>query len=87
MTNKTFISPAGNVLPGALASLRSLGFTVSLAPVGQWQADSESCVFVAEDPLTLLGLVKFYELRGQCWRPTDAEVDEYLAFDNGGSGT
>ncbi len=87
MTNKTFIAPAGNVLPGALASLRSLGFTVSLAPDGQWRADSESCVFVAEDPLTLLGLVKFYELRGKNWRPTDAEVDEYLAFDNGGSGT
>ena len=87
MTNKTFIAPAGNVLPGALAGLRSLGFTVSLTQDGQWQAASERCVFVAEDPLTLLGLVKFYELRGENWRPTDAEVDEYLAFDNGGSGT
>jgi hypothetical protein len=86
MNSKTFIAPAGNVLPGALASLRSLGFTVSFALDGQWQADSESCIFRAEDPLTLLGLVKFYELRGKSWRPTDAEVDEYLAFDSGGSG-
>lgn len=83
MTNKTRITPAGNVLPGALASLRQLGFTVSFTTDGQWQADSARCVLVAEDPLMLLGLAKFHELRGDDWRPTDTELAEYLAFDNG----
>lgn len=83
MPNKTRITPAGNVLPGALASLRQLGFTVSFAPDGQLQADSASCVLVAEDSLTLLGLAKFHELRGDDWRPTDTEVADYLAFDSG----
>lgn len=85
MSQKTKIAVAANILPGALASLRNLGFTVSLAPDGQWQADSETCLLVGDDPLTLLGLAKLYELRGDDWRPTDPEVDDYLAFDNGGS--
>lgn len=82
MPHKTVIAAAGNVEPGALACLRRLGFDVSVGPDGQWRAESARCVFIAEGPLTLLGLVKFHELRGDDWRPTDAEIDDMLALDN-----
>jgi len=38
---------------------------------------------VAEDALMLLGLVKFRDLRGDDWRPSDAEVDQFVALVEG----
>ncbi|HEY4082070.1 MAG TPA: hypothetical protein VGM81_15370 [Burkholderiaceae bacterium] len=82
MDRKTKIAAAGNVMPGALACLKSLGFDVSREE-DSWRAESALCVFVADDPLMLLGLVKFHDMRGDDWRPSDAEVDEFLALDGG----
>lgn len=69
-------------MPAALACLQALGLAVSVGD-GLWRAESERLVVVAEDPLLLLGLVKLHELRGARWRPSDAEVDAFLALDQG----
>jgi len=82
MTETTRIASAGNVFPGALECLQRLGFIVSLSRNRQWQATSAECVLIADDPLALLGLAKFYELRGNDWLPTDAEIEAYLALDD-----
>ncbi|HEY9026828.1 MAG TPA: hypothetical protein VIP05_21220 [Burkholderiaceae bacterium] len=79
MDRKIKIAAAGNVMPGALACLKSLGFAVSTDGNG-WRAESESRAFWADDPLLLLGLVKLHDLRGDEWRPSDAEVEDYLAL-------
>ena len=69
-------------MPAALACLQALGLAVSVGD-GLWRAESERLVVVAEDPFLLLGLVKLHELRGAHWRPSDAEVDAFLALDQG----
>ena len=82
MNDRVVIATAGNVLPAALASLRALGYVVTVAEDGQLcRAEKENVALVAEDPLLLLGLVKLYELKGREWRPSDAEVEAYLTFD------
>ena len=79
------IATAGNVLPGALACLRRLGYEVSISDSGALcQARSAHCTLVAEDLVALLGLAKLHEMRGDDWRPTDEEVDAFLAFDAAG---
>ena len=82
MSNRTVIASAGNVLPAALATLRSLGYVVTVTGNGRLcVAENGACKLVAEDPLLLLGLAKLHEVRGNAWASTDAEVDECLAFD------
>jgi hypothetical protein len=82
MTHKTLIASAGNVFPVALACLQALGYAVS-NDGGRWRAESERQVFLAEDPLLLLGLVKLLESRGADWQPSDSEVDAFIALDQG----
>lgn len=86
MTERTTIAAAGNTMAPALAVLREIGFTVTkqLSAEGLYEAVGKGCTLVAEDPLTLLGLAKLYEVRGAGWRPTDAEVSEFLEIDNDG---
>jgi hypothetical protein len=82
LTARTSIAAAGNVEPAALASLRSLGYAVTVANGGRlYKAESAECKFVAEDLLLLLGLVKLHEMRGSGWASTDAEVQDFLTFD------
>jgi hypothetical protein len=82
MSENTRIASAGNVLSSALASLRTLGFVVTVASDSQLlRAEGPSCTLIAEDPLALLGLAKLYELRGSEWRPTDEELEAFLAFE------
>jgi hypothetical protein len=80
---ETTIASAGNVLPAALACLRSLGYEVTLTNSGRLcKAIRANNVFIAEDALQLLGLVKLQAERGNDWRTSDAEVEDYLTFDN-----
>jgi hypothetical protein len=80
MVSKTTIASAGNVMPGALACLEKQGFAVSIDE-GLWRAESEFRTFLGEDPLILLGLVMFHDMRGDDWQPSDAEVDQFVALD------
>lgn len=82
MSISTTIATAGNALPSALASLRTLGYSVTQSENSALcRAENGVVSFVAEDVLLLLGLVKLYEMRGSSWQPTDQEVEAYLAFD------
>jgi hypothetical protein len=82
MSAQTFIASAGNVLPVALATLRALGYVVTLTNNGRfYKAENGDKTLVADDALLLLGLAKLHEMRGSECTPTDAEVNDYLAFD------
>ena len=82
MSEHLTIASAGNVLPAALATLRQLGYVVTLMNNGRLRkAENGTQTLVAEDPLLLLGLVKLQEARGSEWAPTETEVENYLAFD------
>ena len=81
MSDRTVITEAGNVLPAALAVLKSMGYKVSAGGDGSSiEASSEKLRLVAEHPLALLGLVKLHELRGTGWHPSDAEVEDFLSL-------
>lgn len=75
---------AGNTLAPALSILRKLGYTVTRETSGerQYRAENETCIFSADDPLVLLGLVKIYEVRGADWQPSDEEVQRLLLLEN-----
>ncbi|HLY80285.1 MAG TPA: hypothetical protein VKQ70_12970 [Caulobacteraceae bacterium] len=34
--------------------------------------------FMAEDPITLLGVIAIAEARGENWQATDKQIDEFL---------
>lgn len=83
MSDKLFVASAGNTLAPALAVLRSRGFHVSaLKPTNAgerlFEAENDTCRLVAEDTVSLLGLATIVHQRGADWRPTDAEVDDFL---------
>lgn len=84
MTNRMRLVAAGNTLAPALSILRKLGYTVTreTSCERQYRAENESCIFSADDPLTLLGLVKIYEVRGADWQPSDEEVQRLLLLEN-----
>jgi hypothetical protein len=64
-----------------------MGYSVSLfAGTELLRAEREQEAFVAEDPLQLIGLVKLHELRGASWRPTEAEVEDFLKLVSTSSG-
>jgi len=35
-------------------------------------------MFIAEDPLSLLGLVWIWETRGENWQASDSEIEDFL---------
>lgn len=86
MAEITTIIAAGNTMAPALAVLSEIGFEVKkqFGVDGLYEAERKGCRLVAEDPLTLLGLAKLYEIRGAGWMPTDAEVSEFLQIDSNG---
>lgn len=70
------IAAAGNTLVPAVLALRRLHFDVS-QDAERWVARFGRARFIADDPVTLLGLVKLAETRTP-WRATDSEIDEVL---------
>jgi hypothetical protein len=44
-----------------------------------WQALKGCDEFIAEDPLSLLGLVALFEVRGPNWQAADNEIDAFLS--------
>lgn len=72
------------MLAPALSILQQLGYTVTreMHAERQYCAENDKYVFSADDPLTLLGLVKMYEIRGPNWQPNDEEVQRLLLLEN-----
>ncbi|KAI9131903.1 hypothetical protein [Acaryochloris sp. CCMEE 5410] len=72
-----------NVEVPAILALASMGFTIASRVVNAdqemvWTASGKGNEYVAEDPLSLLGLTKLHEVRGDNWKASDDEIDKYL---------
>jgi hypothetical protein len=82
VAHKVKIASAGNTIVPAYLALLEKGYRVSRVGVDEhgetWQALKESEEFIAEDPLTLLGLVALYEARGAAWQAPDVDIDAFL---------
>ena len=76
------IAAAGNTVVPALLALEKLGFNVSVGRDGGgrdlFEATRGDESYLAEDPVSVLGLVKLIEMRSWEWRPSDLEIDEVL---------
>jgi hypothetical protein len=84
MREKVIIATAGNVLVPAYLALCAKGYQVSRVvdereQTETWRAVQPGREFIAEDTLSLLGLVALYEARGAGWRAEDSEIDAFLA--------
>lgn len=83
MPRKINIVSAGNVLVPAYLALLQKGYRVTRKPVRRsddcesWHASKAGNRFMAEDPLSLLGIVALYETRGACWKASDDEIDRF----------
>lgn len=77
---KNKIAAMGNTVVPALLTLEHLGFTVQ-APEGSdlWVASRGDEEFVANDPVTVLGLVKLIEARSWNWNASDGDIEAVLA--------
>jgi hypothetical protein len=76
------IATAGNTVVPALLALEKLGFSVSVERDGDgrdlFQAVKGEESYIAEDPVSVLGLVKLVEMRGWEWQPSDLEIEDTL---------
>jgi hypothetical protein len=81
--HKTRVVSAANTLIPAYLTLVGKGYRVSRVDVGEheetWQARKGRAEFVAEHPLSLLGLVTMFEARGTDWQARDEEIDSFLS--------
>lgn len=44
-----------------------------------WIAERPDIKLIADDPLTLLGLVVLAETQGENWQASDAEIEQFLS--------
>lgn len=70
------LSAAGDTVVPAILALRDLGFVVEKADQ-DFVARLPNALFRADDPITVLGLVKLAEVR-RPWRATDNETDDII---------
>jgi hypothetical protein len=82
MTSQETLVQAGNTLPLAFAEIKRLGFQiVYVKSINMLRAFNHNKAFLADDPLSLLGLIKLSELRGMKPQSNDNEIAEWLDFD------
>lgn len=74
------IAVAGNTINPALLILQNKGYEIGLEPnkneneYETWWAEKENRLFIANDALTLLGLVSIWENRGENWQTKENEL-------------
>jgi hypothetical protein len=72
------ITPAGDTVVPAILALEALGYRVRIertADGDRCQAIRDDEVYVATDPIEVLGLVKLIEVRGWDWASSDDDLD------------
>ena len=83
MNLKIKIAGAGNVVVPAFLTLQQRGYTVRCERAADgaqtWFAESATAELAADDPVTLLGLAGIAETRGEGWRASDKEIQDYLS--------
>ena len=83
-----FLAAAGNVVIPAILTLKQLGYTVEIGAESDNQAiiaKKDGYSFYANDPITVLGLIKIFETRGEEWMASGEEIEsvgrEYNLFE------
>ena len=77
------ISNAANTMTPAWLVLLEKGFEISKSTIGgtlYFVPTKEDCTFLADDPVTVLGLISLFEARGEDWKASDPEIDAFMAF-------
>ncbi|AFY38599.1 hypothetical protein Lepto7376_2312 [[Leptolyngbya] sp. PCC 7376] len=76
------IAYTGNTEVPAYLSLVSLGFEISVKDTENqtqiWKATNGKLEVVGEAPLELLALIKLIECRGEDWKASDREINEFI---------
>ena len=77
------IAAAGNTETPAYLALLARGLDISKSATNagsdeQWTATDGQRYFIGSGPLELLGLVALVDARGEDWRASDREIDEFL---------
>jgi hypothetical protein len=72
------LSDAANLMAPAYLTILAKGYTVR-AEQGLMVAAKGADTFSAEGPVALLGVIVVGEFRGHDWRPTDEEVEDFVA--------
>jgi hypothetical protein len=82
MKPKLHISGAGNVVVPAYLTLQKMGYNVRFEkPVSDeetWIAESDAVRLSANDVIMLLGLATVAQARGESWKASDAEIQDFL---------
>ena len=79
MTTHKKIVAAGNTVAPAILELERQGFAISAPEAGEiFVATRGDETYSADDPVTVLGLVRLVELRGWEWAATDTEIESVL---------
>jgi hypothetical protein len=72
------IGDAGDTVVPAILAPKPFGFLVEAVTPDVFRATRDDEIYVADDPVRLLGLVKLIEVRGWQWSVTDSETDEAI---------
>ena len=73
------IAMAGNVEVPAYLAVLAKGYTIDRVPESRFlRATNGEHTFVADNSVVLLGLVAMVEVRGESWRASDEEIEDYL---------
>ena len=77
------ISTAGNTIVPAYLVLRAKGYAITKKQLAGddelWTAAGPLGRFTAEDTVLLLGIVTLAEVRGERWRASDEEIENFMA--------
>ena len=75
------VHAAGNVEVPAYLSLVAKGYAVTCerrSEADYWLAEGPLGRFGADSPIELLGVVAVAETRGQSWKASDQEIEDFL---------
>ena len=74
------LAAAGNTEIPAYLALKKEGFEIiqQAGDPEMWLAENGEVKFSAESPLQLLGLWALWAKRGEDWRASDREIDDFL---------
>ena len=80
------IATAGNSNTAAFCALISKGYTLSVKlksdkKTGWYIAKLGANEFIGNSPIETLGLIAMFEKRGDDWKPTNKEVEEFTEFE------
>ena len=71
------LASAANVDTPAYLTLLSKGYALKLQG-SLWIAEKGEDSFIGDNPIELLGLISLAEVRGENWRASDEEIQQFM---------